>query len=98
MNPARRVTHFTEDEYLARERVSATKHEFVDGEIFDMAGAKVRHNKIAASAIGALLRVTKGKPCSAFTGDQRIHVNTTGMYTYADAGVFCGKAQIHPKD
>ena len=49
MHAARRITHFTEDEYLARERVSETRHEYVNGEIFAMAGARFRHNTIAAS-------------------------------------------------
>ena len=37
MEPAA-TTRFTEDEYLALERASDTKHEFVDGEIIAMAG------------------------------------------------------------
>lgn len=98
MDAARRVTHFTEEEYLARERISQTKHEFINGEIFAMAGAKLRHNAIAASAIGALLPLARRKSCRVFNSDQRICVSATGMFTYPDAGVVCGKPQYHSKD
>ena len=98
MDAARRITHFTEDEYLARELVSPTKHEYVHGEIFAMAGTRFRHNTIAASAASALLALTRGKPCRVFTSDQRLSVSATGMFTYPDAGVVCGPPVLHPKD
>lgn len=98
MDAARRVTHFTEEEYLARERISQTKHEFINGEIFAMAGANLRHNAIAASVIGALLPLTRSKSCRVFNSDQRICVSATGMFTYPDAGVVCSKPQYHSKD
>ncbi len=98
MDAARRVTRFTEEEYLARERLSQTKHEFINGEIFAMAGAKLRHNAIAASLIGALLPLVREKPCRVFNSDQRICVGATGMFTYPDAGVVCGRPQFHSKD
>ena len=98
MDAARKITHFTEDEYLARERVSQTRHEYVNGEIFAMAGARLRHNSIAASIIGALLPLVRGQSCRVFNSDQRISVSATGMFTYPDAGVVCGKPSFHEKD
>lgn len=97
MESARRV-RWTEDEYLARERHSDQKHEFFDGEVYAMAGATLRHNTLAANAIYLLTAMLRGKPCRTFTSDQRIHVPATGLYTYADGGVVCGEAQMHPKD
>ncbi len=97
MEPARRV-RWTADEYLAREQRSANKHEFLDGEVYAMAGATLRHNTIAANAIYLITGLVRGKPCRAFTSDQRIHVAATGLYTYADAGVLCGEAKMHPSD
>lgn len=40
---------FTEAEYLALERVSERKHEFVGGAIVAMAGARSPHNVFAAN-------------------------------------------------
>ncbi len=98
MQAARRITHFTEDEYLARERVSETRHEYVNGEIFAMAGARFRHNTIALSMGAALLPFARARSCRVFNSDQRIAVTATGMFTYPDVGVVCGKPQFHPKD
>jgi Uma2 family endonuclease len=97
MESARRI-RWTADEYLAREQRSADRHEFLDGEIYAMAGATLRHNTIAANAIYLITGLLRGKPCRTFTSDQRIHVAATGLYTYADAGVVCGDAKMHPSD
>lgn len=97
MQSARRVK-WTEDEYLAREQRGLSKNEFFDGEIYAMAGARFRHNAIAANVIAALTGLSRSKPCSAFTSDQRIRVSATGLYTYADAGVVCGKPQLLAAD
>ena len=42
------------DEYIAFERRSATKHEFVDGLVYAMAGASFAHNVIVGNVVGAL--------------------------------------------
>ena len=42
-------TRFTEAEYLALERASEHKHEFIDGAILAMAGARPAHTILAAN-------------------------------------------------
>jgi Uma2 family endonuclease len=39
----------TPEEYLALERESDVKHEYLDGDIYAMAGAKPNHNLITAN-------------------------------------------------
>src|SRR5580700_6157626 len=94
---------YTEDEYVELERRAETKSEFINGEIFPMgepadgetfamAGAKPRHNAIAANftiALGGRLRA-RGSPCIVFSSDQRIRSEATGINTYADVAVACG--------
>lgn len=46
---------FTEAEYLALERASSTKHEFVAGAIVAMAGARPPHNMLAANMTAAMV-------------------------------------------
>jgi len=44
----RDVPPFTSvDDYLAGERGSPIRHEYVDGQVYAMAGASDRHNRIA---------------------------------------------------
>jgi Uma2 family endonuclease len=84
---------FTEGEYLALESASTTKHEFMDGAIIGMAGAKPAHNALAANITAALVAITRGKGCLVLTSDQRVHVAATGLYAYPDVTVACGDRQ-----
>lgn len=90
-----RKMHWTVEDYLAFENESLTKHEYLDGEIFAMAGARPRHNQLAGNALVALGALLRGRPGRTFNSDQRIHVPSTGLYTYADGGVACGRWQLH---
>lgn len=84
----------TPEEYLVVERAAQTKSEFLDGEMFAMAGASFRHTLIKENLsceIGTRLR---GGPCVGLSGDMRVHVKSTGLYTYPDYLVFCGKPQF----
>lgn len=94
-----RNVHWTEEEYLSIEEGSAIKHEYFDGEVYAMAGAKSRHNIIAANTTAALVKLVSGGSCHVFNSDQRIRVETPKkFYTYADGGLACGEWQISKKD
>jgi Uma2 family endonuclease len=82
---------YTEDEYVALERRAETKSELVNGEIFAMAGAKPRHNALAANVTASLVTRlrSQGSPCIALTSDQRIRSDVTSLNTYADVVVAC---------
>lgn len=87
--------HWTEAKYLAFENASATKHEYFDGDIFAMAGTQPLHNRVASNVLGGLGSLSRGRGCGTFNSDQRIYIPRTGLYTYADGGVACGKWEIH---
>ncbi len=82
--------HWSEREYLAMEARSPIKHEFLDGEVFAMAGATPEHNDVAAAATVALGVMVRGRMCRVFNSDQRIYVPATGLYTWPDGGIKCG--------
>jgi Uma2 family endonuclease len=85
-------TRFTEDEYLALERASRTKHEFIDGQIIAMAGGSRRHSLIAVNLGGALREALRAKPCVVFNSDAMVNVAERGSYYYPDVSVLCGQA------
>ncbi|MEP7120563.1 MAG: Uma2 family endonuclease [Byssovorax sp.] len=95
--PARKVT-FTFAEYLEQERTSDIKHEFVNGEIFDMAGGTIEHGRLAARMTKTLGIQLDGRPCDAFTADVRVRVLATGLATYPDLSVVCGALERDPAD
>jgi len=84
----------TAQEYRALERKAETRSEFIDGEMFAMAGGTRRHSLIAANLIGELRARLKGKTCQVFTSDMRIKVEATGLYAYPDAQVACGRLRF----
>lgn len=89
---------FTEQEYLALDRASERKHEYVDGAIVAMAGARPPHNIITANIVGALTRLCTERTCVTMTSDQRIHVPMTKLYAYPDVTVACGDRQYDDGD
>jgi Uma2 family endonuclease len=95
MQPAGRTSA---REYLERERGSETKHELVNGIVVAMAGASPRHNAIVGNVIGLLRQVLRDRPCLVLASDQRVHVESTGLYTYPDATVICERARFHADD
>jgi len=95
--PARKLS-CTFAEYLAREGTSDTKHELVNGEIFAMAGGTIEHARLASRVTAALLAQLRGRPCEAYASDLRIRVPATGLVTYPDLSVVCGRLERDPED
>jgi Uma2 family endonuclease len=86
-------TIISEKAYLEEERKALNKSEYYKGEIFAMAGASKTHNKIVASIVLAIGQHLKGKSCSFFPSDLRVHNNENTLYTYPDVTVVCGKEE-----
>lgn len=94
----RAVRHhrLTVEDYLALERATGHKYEFLEGLVVAMAGGTPRHNALAANALRALGNRLEGRPCNALSSDQRIRT-PEGLYTYADGSVFCGEIAVGPE-
>ena len=84
----------TPEEYLAIERRSETRSEYLNGEMFAMVGASRKRNLIAGNIFGELRQALKGKPCEAYTNDMRVRIPATGLYTYPDVVVVCGEPEF----
>ena len=84
----------TPEDYLALERSADFKSEYFNGEIFAMTGASESHNLIVINTIRELSIQLKKRPCKVYANDMRVKVDPTGLYTYPDVVVTCGKAQF----
>lgn len=82
-------------EYLSWERLQPGRHQYLRGEVYDMAGGGPRHNLLGANLLARLHAALRGGTCRPFSSDQKIHVPATGDYVYADATVVCGPVQLH---
>jgi Uma2 family endonuclease len=89
--------HLTAEEYLALERASETRSEYLEGQMVAMPGGSYEHSLIAANLIQAIGRQLRGRPCRVLSGDMRVLVSATGLYTYADVVVLCGKPALADK-
>ena len=86
----------SEDEYLRQEAAADTKHEFVCGEAYAMAGASERHNRIALNIAYHLRNITRGKTCRAFMADMKLRIAASATFYYPDAMLVCDPADDHP--
>lgn len=68
----------TEAEYLAFERTSASKHEYLNGEVFDMMGASEARNLICGSTLFLLYGQLRGRRCKVYPADMRGKGGSTG--------------------
>src|ERR1700683_47405 len=89
--------HYTIEDYFAVEEDSDIKHEYFDGEVFAMAGASLRHNRIARNVLLALGGRLRGSPCETFGSDQRLRT-PAGLLTYPDVMVICGPVELSGVD
>lgn len=77
----------TEEEYLQGEFIAEFKHEFIDGEVYAMAGASETHNLLSGNIFSELKNQLKGMPCRTFIADMK--VNAAGDFFYPDVMVVC---------
>ncbi len=83
-------------DYLDLEEISVVKHEFMDGEIFAMAGGTPEHSALCAALIVLLGPQLRNRACRAYTSDLRLRVLPTGLATYPDVAVICGEPERDP--
>jgi Uma2 family endonuclease len=96
MFQARRLHRYTYADYVAVENASPTKHEYLDGEIYAMAGGSEEHSALAAEVLRALGNAIGDRPCRVHTSDLRIYVEAVGLATFPDGSVVCGSLEQHP--
>lgn len=86
--------YISEEDYLTMEEVSPVKHEYFNGEIFQMAGASENHNSIAMNVSSELHQQLKKRQCKVFQNDMRLYIEKEGIYVYPDIMVVCGQTEL----
>jgi len=87
--PSARRLHHSYDQYLEVERLGSVRHEFLDGEIYAMAGGTPEHG-ILAARVTALLGAGVPAGCHVASSDVKVLIEATGLATYPDVSVVCG--------
>ncbi|MEK6376024.1 MAG: Uma2 family endonuclease [Acidobacteriota bacterium] len=84
----------TSEDYLRIERAAEWKSEYIDGEMFAMAGASPRHVLIATNGARELGNQLREGPCTVYTADLRVSTDRQRHYTYPDVVVVCDPPQF----
>ena len=84
--------------YLAWEELQPERHEYVDGELYAMTGARVKHNLISGNAYIWLRQTLRGSPCSVFSDGLKLQVSPKGDYLYPDLMVTCDPRDAQPDE
>lgn len=93
--------YYTVEQYLVWERQAEERSEFVDGEIYAMAGESGAHGDISMNLAGMLQGQLRGTPCRARTKDSKVRSGAMkehlgrGMISYPDMVVICGEVVYH---
>jgi Uma2 family endonuclease len=86
--------------YLDWEARQPSKHEYVRGEVFAMAGASDAHVTVALNIAMALRSHLRGGPCGVYISDMKLRVEKEDAFFYPDVFVTCAEAdrqQSHHK-
>ena len=77
----------SENDYLEGEKSSETRHEYVDGQVYAMAGSSKRHNRIAGNIYRKLAEADPN--CEAYLSDIKVRISERKTYYYPDVVVSC---------
>ena len=94
MGQAAQKSFFSAADYLAWEPAQAERHEYIDGEVFAMAGAEDRHVTVAGNLYIALRQHLSSSPCRTYMSDMRLHVAAANSYFYPDVLVTCSALDL----
>jgi Uma2 family endonuclease len=94
------VDFISAEEYLLRERSlpKAEKHEYLNGKIIKMGGAREKHNAIVGNLQGELYLFLKGKGYRIYNSDMRVHNPLANGYFYPDITVVKGQPLLKDKE
>ena len=87
--------HYTPEEYFELEATSDIRHEYVEGEVFAMAGASKSHNLLKGNLVAALRAEARRRSCRVYDENVRLVVQENTMYVYPDVLVTCDPADRH---
>ena len=79
------------EDYLRLEEASSVRHEYVGGELYALAGATDRHNRIAGNLFARLWTAARGGPCRVYGSDMMLRV-AEDLFYYPDVQVVCDPA------
>ena len=87
--------YYSPEEYIALEEAAEYKSEYIDGQIFPMAGGSTNHNQIALNCSTELNFAFKQLDYRVFMSDVRLWIPKRRIYTYPDVMIVAGEPDYY---
>ena len=81
--------YLSPQDYLDWEPLQALRYEYIEGEVYAMAGGTLPHSEIAVNLTTLLKNHLRGKGCRVLGSDAKLGVTDSGPFFYADGSVTC---------
>ena len=99
MSAKAKIDYISPEAYLLGEndRVDGVKYEYVNGQVYAMAGASRAHNIVAGEFFALLRNHLKGSHCRAFQSDMKVGIHSLreDHFYYPDVQVTCTDEKDH---
>ncbi len=92
--PAPKYNVISPTEYLEMERASDEKHEYFDGQVYNMSGASLKHIKISVNLTIQIGKFLEDSDCNVLTENMRTTNSDRSAYMYPDVTIVCGKEEL----
>ncbi len=89
MTVLQKLSYLTEQDYLALELTADLRHEYIDGQLYAMAGASERHNRVVGNVFFHLRAAARGGHCGVFASDMKLKIAWQKAYYYPDVMLVC---------
>ncbi|MBD2666801.1 hypothetical protein B6N60_02143 [Richelia sinica FACHB-800] len=76
--------YLSPEEYLELEKNSPIKHEYIQGQIYAMAGASDAHVTITTNLVALLRNHIRGTGCRLYVADMKARIETLNIFYYPD--------------
>jgi Uma2 family endonuclease len=97
MGAAEQIPRISFDEFLRLEELNASKHEWLNGIVYMMAGGTFEHGRLVDNLLVTLRQRLHGRPCQPYSGNFLVRT-PSGLGAYPDVMVFCGAIQGDASD
>jgi Uma2 family endonuclease len=82
-------SYLSPEAYLEAEKDSPIKHEYIQGQIYGMAGASDAHVTITANVVALLRNHVRGSGCRIYVTDMKARIESLNIFYYPDVMVTC---------
>lgn len=97
MGAAEHIPRISFEEFLSLEALNTSKHEWLHGIVYMMAGGTFEHGRLVDNVLVTLRRLLDGRRCRPYSGNFLVRT-PSGLGAYPDVMVFCGEILGDPSD